>query len=195
MKARLQKLKDGRSALLAPTVGSWVDGPALGTLIRPGVGLGAIEVLGVRHPLSAPEGAYGVIVADLESESTVRAVDYASVLVTLDPSGAGPMAEAEAAAEANAAHAGEVFTAPMSGRFYLRPAPDKPPFLREGDELTEGQTVCLLEVMKTFNRVTYGGAGLPDHAKVARIVPADGDDVAEGDTLLELSTTLQSSET
>jgi acetyl-CoA carboxylase biotin carboxyl carrier protein len=41
-------------------------------------------------------------------------------------------------------------------------------------------------VMKTFNRVVYGGAGLPDEATVARVVPTDGDDVSQGDPLLIL---------
>jgi acetyl-CoA carboxylase biotin carboxyl carrier protein len=47
-----------------------------------------------------------------------------------------------------------------------------------------GQTVCLLEVMKTFHRVTYGGAGLPDRAKVIAIAIADDADVNPGDVIL-----------
>ena len=41
--------------------------------------------------------------------------------------------------------------------------------------------------MKTFNRVTYGGAGLPERARVEKILVADGDDVNAGDPLLALS--------
>jgi acetyl-CoA carboxylase biotin carboxyl carrier protein len=44
----------------------------------------------------------------------------------------------------------------------------------------------LLEVMKTFNRLTYGGDGLPSEAKIASIGPADGDDLNAGDIILEL---------
>jgi acetyl-CoA carboxylase biotin carboxyl carrier protein len=46
--------------------------------------------------------------------------------------------------------------------------------------------VALLEVMKTFNRVQYGGSGLPERARVLRVVPSDGDDLAAGDAILEL---------
>jgi acetyl-CoA carboxylase biotin carboxyl carrier protein len=46
--------------------------------------------------------------------------------------------------------------------------------------------VCLLEVMKTFNRVTYGGPALPERAKVREILIADGADVTAGDPLLAL---------
>ena len=46
--------------------------------------------------------------------------------------------------------------------------------------------MALIEVMKTFNRVTYGGDDVPERARVKRIVPADGDDVEAGDVLIEL---------
>jgi hypothetical protein len=40
--------------------------------------------------------------------------------------------------------------------------------------------------MKTFNRVVYGGDEMPPVARVAAIAPADGDDLAAGDVILEL---------
>jgi acetyl-CoA carboxylase biotin carboxyl carrier protein len=55
-----------------------------------------------------------------------------------------------------------------------------------GDVITAGQTVGLLEVMKTFNRVTYGDGDGPDRARVRAIRPGDGDDLAGGDVILEL---------
>jgi acetyl-CoA carboxylase biotin carboxyl carrier protein len=79
-----------------------------------------------------------------------------------------------------------VFRAPTSGRFYGRSAPDKPPFVAPGAQLAHGATICLLEVMKTFHRVTYGGPGLPDTARVRGVLVADGDDVNAGDPLLAL---------
>ena len=79
-----------------------------------------------------------------------------------------------------------MFRAPTSGRFYSRSAPGKPAFVSVGDELGPNATVCLLEVMKTFHRVTYGGPGLPERAKVREIFVADGADVTAGDPLLAL---------
>jgi acetyl-CoA carboxylase biotin carboxyl carrier protein len=75
-----------------------------------------------------------------------------------------------------------VFRAPTSGRFYGRPAPDKPAFVGAGTQLAAGTTICLLEVMKTFHRVTYSG----DPARVRAVLVADGDDVNAGDALLAL---------
>ena len=51
-----------------------------------------------------------------------------------------------------------------------------------GRELAPGATVCLLEVMMTFHRVTYDGA----RAKVRVLLVADGADVNQGDPLLAL---------
>ncbi len=75
-----------------------------------------------------------------------------------------------------------MFRAPTSGRFYGRPSPDKPSFVDRGAELQTGTTICLLEVMKTFNRVTYSGAP----ARVRDVLVAEGADVNAGDALLAL---------
>ena len=80
-----------------------------------------------------------------------------------------------------------MFRAPLGGRYYARPSPGEPAFVTEGATLAVGQTVALLEVMKTFNRVRYAAEnGLPEQAKVLRIVPKDGDDIMGGEPLLEL---------
>jgi acetyl-CoA carboxylase biotin carboxyl carrier protein len=79
-----------------------------------------------------------------------------------------------------------VFAAPLSGRFFARPGPGKPPFVEVGAVLEPGATVCMLEVMKTFNRVTYGGHGLPERARVAAILVADEEDVTMGQAILRL---------
>ena len=89
-------------------------------------------------------------------------------------------------AAAGQAFAGLALRAPSSGRFYARPSPGEPAFVKPGDVVSAGQTVALLEVMKTFNRIAYGGGGLPDRARVTRVVPADESDVLENDVLLEL---------
>lgn len=49
--------------------------------------------------------------------------------------------------------------APIPGTFYRRPAPDQPAFKSEGDTVAVGDTVGLIEVMKTFTPVTAEEAG------------------------------------
>jgi acetyl-CoA carboxylase biotin carboxyl carrier protein len=46
-----------------------------------------------------------------------------------------------------------VVTAPMVGTFYRAPAPDEPPFVKVGDRVSIGQTVCIIEAMKLMNEI------------------------------------------
>ncbi len=48
---------------------------------------------------------------------------------------------------------------PMGGAFYATPSPDEPPFVSKGDEVAEGDTLCLVEVMKLFNTLKSPAAG------------------------------------
>lgn len=49
--------------------------------------------------------------------------------------------------------------APIPGTFYRKPSPDEPPFVSEGDSVAAGDTVGLIEVMKTFTPVVSEDAG------------------------------------
>lgn len=44
-------------------------------------------------------------------------------------------------------------TAPLVGTFYSSPSPKDPPFVKIGDTVTKGQTVCIVEAMKVFNNI------------------------------------------
>lgn len=72
-------------------------------------------------------------------------------------------------------------TAPMVGTVYLSPEPGAPPFVKVGDVVTEGQTLLLIEAMKTFNPVRA-----PRAARIARILVADGSPVEYGEGLVIL---------
>ncbi|TMQ17931.1 MAG: hypothetical protein E6J90_09365 [Deltaproteobacteria bacterium] len=167
--------------------------------------IGTLDVLGRRHALVLPQRIGGYLLDELPSGAgslvagmAPRAVQFREPLALLGDAhlvtGAARSAAATTgAAEPSAGAAqlatrpdGLVFCAPTSGRFYSRPTADKPPFVTEGAALTVGTTICLLEVMKTFHRVHYGGPGLPDTARVRRVLVADGADVNAGDPLLAL---------
>ena len=53
-----------------------------------------------------------------------------------------------------------------------------------GAKLAAGQTVGLIEVMKTFNPILYGGGTLPDPAEVVEVLAGDGEEVRAGQTLV-----------
>jgi len=48
---------------------------------------------------------------------------------------------------------GEVLRAPMVGTFYSSPSPDAEPFVKLGQTISEGETLCIIEAMKMFNQI------------------------------------------
>ncbi len=92
---------------------------------------------------------------------------------------AGLSAQASAEVEL-AAHPGAV-TSPMVGVAYLLPEPGAPPFVTVGQAVTAGQTLLLIEAMKTFNQIKAPRAGT-----VARVLTANGTPVEYGEVLMIL---------
>ncbi len=181
---------DGLTELRSPGVGLWRGAPAPGEVIVGGQPIGELETLGVLTRLRAPAGVSGRVVEALGAASVLarRAAQHGDALLVLDPS-VGAAADPRAAEARSAAQTDSgalVFRTPSSGRYYGKPGPGKAPFVAVGDVVVEGQSVALLEVMKTFNRVQYGGEGLPPRARVLAILPADESDLAPGDVILEL---------
>jgi len=64
---------------------------------------------------------------------------------------AAPTAAAPSAAPV--APAGTPVKAPMVGTFYRSAGPDKEPFVKVGDRVQKGQTICIIEAMKLFNEI------------------------------------------
>jgi acetyl-CoA carboxylase biotin carboxyl carrier protein len=48
---------------------------------------------------------------------------------------------------------------PLPGIFYRRPAPEKPPYKQDGDRVTEGDVIGLVEVMKQFTEIQADASG------------------------------------
>ena len=49
------------------------------------------------------------------------------------------------------------FRAPMVGTFYRKPGADKDPFVKVGDAVKSGDTLCIIEAMKLFNEIEFDG--------------------------------------
>jgi acetyl-CoA carboxylase biotin carboxyl carrier protein len=89
-----------------------------------------------------------------------------------------PVAAAPAPAEDDADHPGAVLS-PMVGVAYLSPEPGSPAFITVGQSVTVGQTLLLIEAMKTFNQIRATKAGT-----VTRILVTSGAPVEYGEPLL-----------
>lgn len=114
--------------------------------------------------------------------SRVSAVAPTTVQVAAPPAPAAPATPtAQPAAEAPedpAAHPGAV-SSPMVGTAYLSPEPGVDAFVKVGDKVSEGQTICIVEAMKTMNQIPA-----PKGGTVKRILVEDGAPVEFGAPLM-----------
>jgi acetyl-CoA carboxylase biotin carboxyl carrier protein len=86
---------------------------------------------------------------------------------------AAPVIVAEAPAR------GEQVKSPMVGTIYLRPQPEAEPFVRVGDRVAEGQTLLIVEAMKTMNPIPSPKAGV-----ILEILVDDAQPVEFGEPLV-----------
>lgn len=84
-----------------------------------------------------------------------------------------------APAAASAQPEGPCITAPLVGTFYAASAPDAEPFVKVGDKVKKGQTVCLMEAMKMMNEVQA-----PCDCVIEAVLQEDGALVSFGDPLI-----------
>jgi len=90
---------------------------------------------------------------------------------------AAPATTTEAAAEPE----GNAITAPMVGSYYASSSPDAAAYVKVGDTISVGQTLCIIEAMKVMNEIEAEVSGT-----VTAIVAKDGEPVQFGDTLFQI---------
>ena len=131
-------------------------------------GLSEIEVergdlkIRVARTVSAPATVYAAAPPPIAAHSAAPA--------------AGPAAHA---APAEVVHAGEVVKSPMVGTVYLQPTPGAEPFAKVGDRVEEGQTLLIIEAMKTMNPIPAPKAG-----KIVEYLVSDSQPVEFGEPLV-----------
>lgn len=87
------------------------------------------------------------------------------------PPAAAPAASAPPPADPTE-HPGAV-TSPMVGTVYLAAEPGTPPFVRVGDSVAEGQTILIIEAMKTMNQIPAPRAGTVRRILVENAAPVE----------------------
>jgi len=92
------------------------------------------------------------------------------------PAAAAPPKE-EAAPKETASNLIEVIS-PMVGTFYRSSAPDKPVFVKVGDNISDGSVVCIVEAMKLFNEIESEVSG-----KIVKVLVEDAQPVEYGTPL------------
>lgn len=76
---------------------------------------------------------------------------------------------------------GSLITSPIIGTFYTSPSPEKPCFVKVGDNISAGDVVCIIESMKLMNEISSEFSG-----KVAEIYVNNGDSVEFGQKLMRI---------
>lgn len=148
-----------------------VDTDAIRTLadILTETGLSEIEITDKDHRIRVARTVSGTVAA-------------APVTITA-PAAPGTDNSSNATAHANSnsedlsKHPGAVLS-PMIGVAYLTPEPSSPPFISVGQQVQEGQTLMLIEAMKTFNQIRAPKAGT-----VKQILVTSGNPVEYGEVL------------
>lgn len=72
--------------------------------------------------------------------------------------------------------------APIVGTFYQAPSPDSDPFVKVGDKVQAGQTLCIIEAMKIMNEIESDCSGI-----ITEILVTDGTPVEFGQALFSIS--------
>ena len=77
---------------------------------------------------------------------------------------------------------GEVITSPMVGTFYAAASPGAKPFISVGDEIQEGDVVCIVEAMKMMNEIKSDYSG-----KVVTVLAENSEPVEFGQALFVIA--------
>ncbi|MEL6218069.1 MAG: acetyl-CoA carboxylase biotin carboxyl carrier protein [Pseudomonadota bacterium] len=117
-----------------------------------------------------------------DDELSVRLTRYAAQAPAVAPAPAPPPAAMPVAAaapapapaaEAAAPDLGDAVTSPMVGTVYLAAEPGADPFVQVGDTVSEGQTVLIIEAMKTMNQIPAPKAGTVKAILVSNAEPVE----------------------
>ena len=146
----------------APSAGEASEDPILSALREL---LPALE----RHSVTELE----VTVGQTQLSLRLRPGAHAAVVISGDA--AAPEQEDESLV---------TIATPLSGVFYAAPAPDEPPYVREGDAVEAGQTVALVEAMKVFNEIHAEVPGT-----IEQILVTPGQVVSSGQALMRVRPT------
>lgn len=120
----------------------------------------------MRH--AAEQGLSKVTVTEGNFSITVE--NTPAEAATATSTAAAPAAAPAAAQPEEESYSGTVVSAPLVGTFYAANAPEEPPIVSVGDTVTKGQTLCIIEAMKTMNTIES-----PCDGKVQKILVTNGE--------------------
>jgi len=126
------------------------------------------------------EGEHNIRISRSKEQVIVQAPAAAAPMAApaAAPVAAAPVATAPTEAPASTEANGHKVTSPMVGTFYSSPSPDAGAFVKVGDKVAEGDTLCIIEAMKIMNPIESDKSGT-----VKQVVGVNGEPVEFGQTL------------
>ena len=124
--------------------------------------LNKLKIKDGEFEISMQTGFEGGTVVTTSTQAAVAAAPAAPTVSTATP----------AAAPTTPAALGDTIDSPMVGTYYASPSPESSPFVKVGDIVKKGQTLCILEAMKIMNEVEA-----EFDCKILDLLVKDGDPV------------------
>ncbi len=171
----------------SPLVGIYGGCPRVGGRRAGGDTVGTIRVLDRREGLLLPAGVDGMV-AEVAIHDLEEAVEYGQTLFRLTATASDEAEKIIRHASGKRTGAGlpegcHAVTCPIDGVFYRRSSPSSAPFVEVGARVEAGRTLGLIEAMKSFNAVVYGGPGMPSPAEIVEIRVEDASETRQGGIL------------
>ena len=135
----------------------------------------------LKKAISQPQAAAPVLALPVAQAAVPQPVPMQTAPNPSQPSAPTPTPAQGAPTPAADEH---VIKSPIVGTFYAGASPDAGPFVRVGDSVEAGQTVCIIEAMKLMNEIEADTSG-----QVVRILVENGQPVEYGEPLFALRPT------
>lgn len=119
----------------------------------------------------------GKVVLKRNNETIASASSSSAPVMTAAVNQEKPVAVAQNSSADDSKY--QAIVSPMVGTFYSSPSPDAEPFVKEGQPISQGDTICIVEAMKLMNEVKSNFSG-----KVVKILVENGKAVKKGDKLI-----------
>jgi acetyl-CoA carboxylase biotin carboxyl carrier protein len=116
-----------------------------------------------------------------EGEESIRISSYPNSIPVVMPQATQPPVTPSMAAQpttpepASPEPKGHIISSPMVGTFYRAPSPTSTAFVEEGQMVSEGDTLCIIEAMKILNQITADKAGTVTKVLVENGAPIEYD--------------------
>ena len=131
-----------------------------------------LEESGIAE-LEITEGEESVRICRYNTQAPVALSAPAPAPAAVVAAGPAALAAVEAAPGPAAMPEGHKVTAPMVGTYYSAPSPTAEPFVRVGDEVNVGDTLCVIEAMKMMNQIEADVAGRIKAIQVENAEPVE----------------------